>query len=136
LSQKRHRRYESHQEIDETFPSDCTTDVIVVFAAYLGSQGTRCVHCTMGCPKVPNTDVKVAATLSTLGLVRISLSICSLRTEPPPSDWALASEAFIEAQSAHNTSAGVALTQMGARLAAKTGPLAERVRLRQDLGAR
>jgi CHAT domain-containing protein len=52
------------------------------------------------------------------------------------SEETLASEAFLAVQSAQSTAAANALSQMAVRFAAGTGPLADLVRLRQDLGAR
>lgn len=54
----------------------------------------------------------------------------------PARNEALASEAFLVLQSAQNTAAANALSQMAVRFAAGTGPLAELVRQRQDLGTR
>jgi CHAT domain-containing protein/Tfp pilus assembly protein PilF len=54
----------------------------------------------------------------------------------PASNEALASESFLVAQSAQNTAAANALSQMAVRFAAGKGPLADLVRQRQDLGTR
>jgi CHAT domain-containing protein/Tfp pilus assembly protein PilF len=52
------------------------------------------------------------------------------------SSEALGAEGFVVSQAALNAAAANALSQMGVRFAARTGPLADLVRRRQDLGSR